>query len=450
MPAPLIFALAPLAMIPFGGWIIAFPFARRMDLPGLLALSFLAGAVALTVECILFSLVGVPWSMAGLSLMPVAGTAGIVARQIRFSKSHANVKEGFGAQSRFVRVLSWIAIVGAVVALATCIIAARGNSVDLLYFWGAKAHRFALARGIDTAFLKDRFAIHTHVNYPPLLPCIYAWAEMVAGKFCWRAAPLISVLWLAAGIALIRSFLRLRGGAARAESAAAYWAVCLAASFVYSKSGGNAEAPLVVCLSVAVLVLLLEEEIGTGAPLLASLALAGAVLTKLEGSVAAVLIASGAVLRDWMAGRPLVRRVMSLAALPLICIAIWFGFEIVNGLPVVDPIRESPGQFSFAHARDIANFALPRLGVGTFGIAWILPAVFLVIYRRRWKDLLPALVPIFGLIGFIVVYYLHIQQNLEVLIIWTLPRLIQPVLSLLIIASVIAWMRSGSTGGSKC
>jgi len=53
------------------------------------------------------------------------------------------------------------------------------------------------------------------------------------------------------------------------------------------------------------------------------------------------------------------------------------------------------------------------------------------------KKCIPALFVGFGSILFIFVYYLHLQNNVNAIIGWTLPRLIQPVLSVFIISAIV-------------
>ena len=57
------------------------------------------------------------------------------------------------------------------------------TSVDLVFFWGAKAQQFAAARGIDLEFLRNPAHQYMHPYYPPLVSNVFAFATMAAGRF---------------------------------------------------------------------------------------------------------------------------------------------------------------------------------------------------------------------------------------------------------------------------
>ena len=136
--------------------------------------------------------------------------------------------------------------------------------------------------------------MHAVPSYPPLVPISLAWGAMVAREMPWRAVPLLAVVWLAAAAPLLFDLLRHRLEPTGAATVTAFWTVALAASLGASFSGGNAEAPLLFFVSVAGAALLVERLDGDPAlRAIASCALAGAVLTKVEGSLATALLLAG-------------------------------------------------------------------------------------------------------------------------------------------------------------
>jgi hypothetical protein len=396
---------------------------------GKILFSFLTGYVILTIEGILFSLFHIHWSLWGFIIVPILFFI-ISIKFGRFEKK--NEFFSFNYFSLFLIILGLFGITFA-------FIKGCGNSMDLLYFWGVKGLRFALSSGIDVKFLKNEFSIHTHINYPPLLPIQYAFSVLFAGKFCWKTAPLFSVLWLLIGSGLIYSILQYkRKDNNIATIGSAYWTLCMASSLIYSKSGGNAEAPLLVFVSIAVISILIEEEIGPQAIWISSISLAGAVLTKIEGSLFAVWIFFGILVRDWKLGvLKNLKHLLKIFGLSLLVVILWITFLVINNIPLQDPAREKFGNISFSHIDEILSSFFPNLNVGTYGFSWILPLISFWIKRKYLKKCIPALFVGFGSILFIFVYYLHLQNNVNAIIGWTLPRLIQPVLSVFIISAIV-------------
>jgi len=78
------------------------------------------------------------------------------------------------------------------------------------------------------------------------------------------------------------------------------------------------------------------------------------------------------------------------------------------------------------------------LEAGTYGVSWILPLVLLIAARPRVRSLLPAFALGAGLMAFLVFDYLHDREDPAIRIQWTAPRVSQPALSALILASGLA------------
>jgi hypothetical protein len=275
------------------------------------------------------------------------------------------------------------------------------------------------------------------VDYPPLVPIVQAFGAVAADRFPWRTVPLTSLLWVAAAAPLLHALLRRRLDGDSAAAVTAFWVAAMTASVATSLSGANAEAPLLFFESVALAALLTEGP--DTSRFLPALMLAGAVLTKVEGSVAAILIVFGVVVRDLLERRPkLWRRAVALTLSPAAALSAWFLFQWHFGLR---PGFRGHGGLLALHADHLGTVLArlpPALEAGTYGVSWILPLVLLIAARPRVRPLLPAFALGAGLMAFLVFDYLHDRENPAIRIQWTAPRVSQPALSALILASGLA------------
>jgi hypothetical protein len=332
-----------------------------------------------------------------------------------------------------------VCVVAVFATLATA--ASLGNSADFTFFWGPKAVLFASSRGIDFGALAGPFSNYGHITYPTLWPTIMAFGAMVSGRFPWRLAPMLTPMWLLLSVPLVFVLLRRLLGPREAGAVTVFWYLAMTASLLFSYSGGNAEAPLVVFETVAVLALLVG---GSEAPhelgVLAAICLAGAVLTKLEGAVGATLIVAGFVMACFISdGCRWAIRAAVYGAPALGVWLLWMIVRVTHGLPVSDPIREPLLHMSLAKAGTIVPVFARYLQAGSWGIAWLVPLVIVVVRGRAdWRRVLPALMLSCGLLAFAFVYYLHVGRGVVQMIVWTLPRLSQPALSCWILAVAMA------------
>jgi len=396
-----------------------------------------AGAVALTLEATLLSILRVPWSVASLSL-PLLGFS--LALTIRWSRRpflQGRRSPASGALGLAAAVAGGLALLHLVFSLAT----ARATSADFLFFWGVKGARFAAVRGIDSNLLGDFFSHHMVPDYPPLVPILYSWGTLVAGELPWQFAPVLSAFWVLAATPLLVFFLRRTLPSDAAVALTAFWTVALAISAARSFSGGNAEAPLLFFETVALAALLAERPDETGrSRFFPALALSGAALTKVEGTVAVLLIVAGVALRDLLERRPrVVRRLVPLAAAPLACTAVWFAFQATHGLPVGFRTHGGLSDLHFDYVQSVVKEFARHLSAGTAGLSWVIPVVLLVASARRIRaNLLPALSLATGLLLFFLFDYLQDPTDPAIRIGWTLPRISQPALSALILAAGLA------------
>lgn len=434
MTSPFLLSQFLLAALGFGA---AFhPATRSMSLPARFGISFMTGALLLAVEATLFSTIGILWSVGSLALPLIllnGGAAWLWSRRVPVPAAAATDSSRISPEL-------WISslVLGALslLHLAASFVTSRNNSVDLVYFWGVKALLFAEHRGIDPEFLRSGFVLHAHPTYPPLFTMTLSWSALVSGGFDWVAAPLTSVVWIVMAIPVLFSLLRQRLERSAALVTTVLWTVVISISLVSSYSGGNAEAALLVYGTVAATAVLIEPKEGTSSRFLPGLCLAGCGLAKVEGLVIIGLLLAGTILRDALQRRPHVIRQSLLLILPsLVAGATWPVFEMVYGLRLSDPLRRMTFE-AVRYAREIFTECLRRLDAGTWGASWIVSLLFLLSrLRGKLVELLPGLSVTFGILAFYLVYYFSHYDNPTLLIGWTLSRISQPALSILVISA---------------
>jgi hypothetical protein len=416
---------------------------------GVAGVAYGVGGLLLTVEALAFSALGIPWSVAGLSAPLLLLSAFLFWRER--GRSAGAGRQAFRRRQRLAASQAATPMPPApaaavvVTALAAAVFAiglvnSSANSVDFVLFYGVKAVLFAKGRGLSAAVLGHPLFAHAAPRYPPLMPVVESWGVLVAGDLPWRFGTAISFAWFAASVAAIGSRLRRRLGPESGAAVAAYWAAALALSFNFSYSGGNGEAPLVFFVSASAAWLLTETP-GESRWLPAVL-LAGAALSKQEGLLAAIALASGTVLRDALEKRPGTLRRGALAiALPVGGVLLWFAYEGLAGLPVgYAPPAPISGMDVRALPRIVPDL-LRNLSAGTWGLSWALPLALLVLTRTRGRLVaaLPVTVTAAALTGALLATYASPAAIDRADVIGrTLPRACQPVLSLLILGAGLA------------
>jgi hypothetical protein len=418
------------------------PAVRPLGLAARLCAAFGAGAVVLTVEAVAFTLLHIPWTLPGLSLPLIALSAVLALVWSRLPAAMPRLetfRPGPG-----VAAAAGLAVCLALGHLTASLWTTRSTSIDLVYFWGVKAARFAQQRAIDVPLLGWPYFIHAAPDYPPLVPVLAAWSS-VATPMPWQGHLLFTALWLVAAIPLVLAFLRRRLGDPGATGVTAFWTVALAVSLASSYSGGNAEAPLLFFETVAGVALLTEKKDGpVGSRFLPALALAGAVLTKVEGSVAAALLVAAVLLRDRLEKRErAVAGAVPLVAAPLCALVLWFGFQYLSHLEVGFRAHGVFLDLHFEFLGAILRSALGNLQAGAAGVSWVFPILVLMIPGHDRRAALPGLLVSAWLLGFLVFDYLHDAVDPWERIGWTLPRASQPALSLLILSAGIAAFSGG-------
>lgn len=431
--------LAALLALPLLGAGAAFhPSVRSEGLLPRIAAALALGAVTLTLTGLLLTFASIPWSMPALAAPPLCLS---LALGLLWSRRPSPPRRPY-RPSRGVAFSAAAVTAISLLCLFWTLATAGATSVDYLFFWGVKAARFAAVRGIDTELLRYTFFGHGVPDYPPSVPILQAWGALAAGKLPWRFVPICSLLWVAAAAPLVLALLRRRLSDDAATAVASFWIAATAITIAQSYSGGNAEAQLLFFETLAVAALLVEDEDARAdaSRFLPALMLAGAALTKVEGSVAALLIAAGGALRDALERRGRVlRRTLPLLLAPAACVLTWFAFQRHFGLTVGyrshGPLLGLRAEFLPTILRE----ELRNLDAGTFWLSWAIPIAFLLAARPDPRRLLPALALIAGLSGFLVFDYMHDESDPSQRIGWTTPRVSQSALSACILAAGLAW-----------
>ena len=432
----LVFLSAYLLLIPAGIFGACLPIVRELGRPTRAASAMLCGAIALTAEAILFSLAGIPWTLPSLliPLVTASAVAGWILCRLPESPGPENAYPGFP---------SALIVLAATAHLVAMLGTSRATSIDFTYFWGVKAVQFAEHGGIDDALLRWPYFIHAVPDYPQLVPTTQSLGVLTLGRMEWVGAPLGSALWLLAGLPLVAALLAMHMPLRRGWLVAAFWYAAMAMSLAVSYSGGNAEAPLLVFETLGALaVYSCAKEPRLAA--LATLMLCGAAMTKVEAVVAIAAIVGGAFVRDFESGfRSAARNAAIYLSGPVTAVALWFGYQLARGMAVG---YRPHGELARLHWENLATVlrAFPgNLVAGTFGLSWMIPLTIIVVMlpsdRRRIAALLPLLAPIVALVLFFVFDYLHDPGNASERIGWTLPRISQPALSMLILSAGLVY-----------
>ena len=292
-----IYALSYLAF-PVFGWSLA---KRIEDRAARIGFAFLAGALLLTIEATLFTMVGIRWSVWALAIPLIAASLlPVEDRRPRLS----------GQAWR----LSSIGIAALAIAhFFFSNLTAQSISPDFVLFWGPKAARFALAHSLDPHFLLSRYP-PPRVDYPPLVPIVEAWGALFTHDFPWITAASMSAIWLLAAVPVIRWL-------TQSWEATAFWTAAMCASQAFSGGGGNAEAMLIAYLSIGAAAIIANQTT------VAAIAFAGATLTKEEAFITIAAILIGVAIKN-------VKRALILGGASVGSACVWFAYQWRFGLPI--------------------------------------------------------------------------------------------------------------------
>lgn len=208
------------------------------------ALYGMSGAVLLHLVLTLFDFAGIPWSPLLLAGIAIA-FFGLALRFLPRGPASARSEDRFG----------WGEGTALFVLATFTALAASGwiTFGDFVFHWGIKAERFALARGVDYAYLARGWNWVLHPDYPNLLPELYAVVTLMARRFDPAALTLVSSLAFAFTLAAVREGLR-QGGADRftRQAGLALIALVLGAFGIGYITAGGADWLLALALAAAV------------------------------------------------------------------------------------------------------------------------------------------------------------------------------------------------------
>ncbi len=210
------------------------------------ALYGMSGAVLLHLVLTLLDFLGIPWS-----LWLLAGV-GAVLFALSMKWGGGNSRPGLPQRDdRF----GWGDGTALFVLATFTALAASGwiTFGDFIFHWGIKAERFALARGVDYAYLARGWNWVLHPDYPNLLPELYAVITLMARRFDPAALTLVSCLAFALTLAAVREGLR-QGGCDRftRQAGLALIALALGAFGIGYLTVGGADWLLALALAAAV------------------------------------------------------------------------------------------------------------------------------------------------------------------------------------------------------
>jgi hypothetical protein len=429
--ASALYLLAHVLVALLGLPVLWIPEVRSWTFPARAAAAFAVGAIILAIESTVSTLVGVRWTLWFIIAPPVLLAAFLARRgATRASRPPAG---GFGAGTAFAAFIGCAAICHLGLSLAT----ARATSTDFLLFWGVKAVRFASAGSVDPVLLTSPAFVYGQPFYPPLVPVMDAWSVLLAGRMPWRGAPMTTLVWFVAAALLVLEIEWRRLGRGAAMIVTAFWMAALSASLVFSLSGANAEAPLILYETAAGMLLLTEDDDpGYSRRLLTGLFLAGAVLTKIEGSIGSALLILGTILRNPGTFRSRRGRgAFAALVLPPFCAGLlWLGFVLRFHIPSNYSGKGRLLEMHWDRLPHVSHWIIRNLRGGTHWLSWILPAVIILAgaSAMRLRQALPGAVAALGLLAFLFFIYLHEPGDQAQRIRWEVPRTSQPALSLLI------------------
>lgn len=371
-----------------GGW------AWRFRPP--LAALFAAGLVTVTLEMVFLAVIGVRWNAVVLMAAPVA----ILVAQLRGYAVARQESNRVTAQPRN-RVTGFLAITAlALIVFASTVISASATSGDFVFFWGSKAQRFGSERMLDTRFLRDPDHAVMHPDYPPLVPLYYAWTMLGSKELDWFGAMASAVLFLA-----------LAATAVPDRRLAALFASMFALLCIRNSVAGNAEPALLFFEAVALGALLARND-GV-----AAIALAGAALTKIEGSVFVVLAIA------------LLGRRWKVALFPLLTLGAWLLFAKTHGL--LDSYVPR-AELSLRYVLPSIAQLLREMSFGLWYTPWL--AIALLVALGQARRAIPYAIAALGFLGFMTIIYARPEAHME----WSAQRVLMTPLVIVFFGAVAA------------
>jgi hypothetical protein len=379
----------------------------------------------------LFTLAAIPWRV-----LPILAAAALLGWGVSaLLPAATSLPEA--APSRFAPVEALAAAVSAISVLAAlgATIAGAASSVDLFFFWGPKAQQFAIAHGVDAAFLADRSHEYMHAYYPPLVANIEALATMAAGRFSWTDATLTFPILLGALAMALPGVLE--GVAVRPAAGAAASLAIAALAVVGIRAGiaGNGDMPLLFFETLAMALLLRRDADEPAIQLLAGVLLSGAAAAKVEGLTFALAAAALFLVLRGGGGAEAAKCGARLLLPTAAALAAWFAFGATSRLFAV---YSEYGPFFALHLDHWPSVVteIPRALAGTArGLPYAVPLVCLLAAGPPGRGALLPLGTAAALVAFLVFTYFHLAEDPSQWIGWSAARVLAPLPMLFALAA---------------
>ncbi len=360
-----------------GLWMRYLSSVRRLPVSARFAVYAATGLVTLSVEMFLFSPLQIAWSVAALVALPLASAvcSYLPAAQKRVAALSINEASPWSP-----RTIAFIVIAAlAAVVLSIAIFDGEATSFDLLLFWGPKSVVFARAHAIDVQFLADPHNSLMHSDYPPLLPFSYAWTMLGKAGLNWWGVIGMTPLFLILTAAALHGFARY-ARSPRASSITALFASLYAYLYIVNAVGGNGESALIFFEALALAALTCTRATADEHAVIASVALAGAVLTKVEGAPFALLALASVFLSDWP-WRERVRTFLKASIGPILALIGWIVFSAHHHL--LDSYRPMASALTLNSTRAAIALVAKEASFGIAYVPWIVLFALVVIGRVR-------------------------------------------------------------------
>lgn len=388
---------------------------------------FAAGLVTICAEMFALSAIGVRWSFWLLLPLPLLlGIAALVKTRIETARPQP--------RPRWITFLA----VGALAIFTSAALSGAVTSGDFVLFWGVKGQRFGVERILDTEFMIQPNH-YMHPDYPPLVPLSYAWTMLGGGRAMdwWggvAAAPLFLALSTIALWGLGR-YARIK----TSDAIATLFASLFALLYIRNSIAGNAEPALFFFATVALCALICQRDRELD-PIVA-IALTGAVWSKVEGGVFALLVLG----ISWIA-RPGPWRQRAIAGLkvailPCIALVSWLAFAHARGLSDTYAVK---GGISLAYLRPTLTVMAQEAAMNLAFAPWIALAILLLLGRTKRAGL-PWLLIAAAFVAFLITIALHPDPRLE----WNAGRTLMTPLLLCIVAALAMWRHSEDAARSR-
>jgi hypothetical protein len=394
--------------------------------PFRLAVSALAGMIALHLVATLLDLLGIRWGVLSLGL-PLLALAVVSPWKPDPASSPAN-----GLRSA----LGWGDAVAGLALLAFTLLALSLwiTAPDFVYHWGIKGHRFALAHGIDYAWLGRPWNWVLHPDYPNLLPELFATTALIARRFGERGQMLWSTwFFLLILFAVREAFEQSRVERWMAQAGLAVTAAALATFGIGHQMAGAADWMPALALAAALPTLLRppdragDLQIGIAAAFAAASKVEGVALGALLVLIQLVRRPSPETVRRFAARRPLA------LALPMAAVVLpWLVQTFRHGLYQAF----NSGSFDPGRARIVLPALADALATrGWHGLSAALLLIPLLFLSRRTRPV--AWVTALQL-GFYLWVYFTAAVDTRHQVISSFPRLALHLVPALLAAAVVA------------